>query len=470
MRIHVYYGQMNLTEEMEFGFKLAVKGAVNWFLHSLYVKPIGEKWGLDRDVTKCARTYFLDDIHTHLYDTDFLLYIIADSEMNGISGYATVCYLDYETYQPVVGLMYFNGKEHEGQGNEQIYSTIVHEMMHALGFTSFLFDYFTKSNGEFYLPEELYVEESRRGKNVTKLGLPSVVEKARTGFGCETLNGVELEEGGGPGSAGSHWEKRVMYNDFMTADADVYDIIYSDITLAVFQDSGWYRVNYKYSNPITWGFHQGCAFLNDKCVSEAQALSSDFCTENRDNMCDYLGTRRGFCRLVTYNKPLPLPYRYFSNPYLGGDDYFFDFCPVVQPYSNGNCRDMREIYVNEERGEVRGANSRCLEGNYDLFLVEKKAGCYPVDCTGNQTVVIIGDLTVTCPAEGGDVAVPGYIGTLTCPVRSQLCRTLPCLNNCHGYGYCDQGSCVCQNGISDCATEFAEAVVLLLTAVYGLIY
>ena len=98
-----------------------------------------------------------------------------------------------------------------------------------------------------------------------------------------------------------------MYNnDFMAPDIDQYDIVDSDISLAVLQDSGWYRVDFKYSNPITWGFHQGCDFLEEKCVSNSQTLTDDFCTEENDSMCDYLGVRIGYCELVSYYTPLPL--------------------------------------------------------------------------------------------------------------------------------------------------------------------
>lgn len=61
------------------------------------------------------------------------------------------------------------------------------------------------------------------------------------------MPGLELEEAGGSGSAGSHWEKRLMRNDFMAADSAVDDTVYSDITMALFEDSGWYDVDYDYT-------------------------------------------------------------------------------------------------------------------------------------------------------------------------------------------------------------------------------
>lgn len=37
----------------------------------------------------------------------------------------------------------------------------------------------------------------------------------KTHFGCSTADGLELEEAGGTGTAGSHWEKRLVMNDYM---------------------------------------------------------------------------------------------------------------------------------------------------------------------------------------------------------------------------------------------------------------
>lgn len=40
-------------------------------------------------------------------------------------------------------------------------------------------------------------------------------QAARDQFGCATLNGAELENDGGSGTAGSHWEERVFLGELM---------------------------------------------------------------------------------------------------------------------------------------------------------------------------------------------------------------------------------------------------------------
>lgn len=39
---------------------------------------------------------------------------------------------------------------------------------------------------------------------------PRVKEEARTHFNCPTLEGAELENQGGEGTALTHWEKRIF--------------------------------------------------------------------------------------------------------------------------------------------------------------------------------------------------------------------------------------------------------------------
>ena len=454
IRIQVYYGPLNLTDSMNTRFKEAMDGALNWFRKSLSVKRIIQLWTIGESQS-CAGTMLEGPISKDAFEADFVLYVIADMEYNGLAGYATTCFVDTPSYQPMVGLFYFNGISHKNLPNEQISATIIHEITHSLVFSDVLYQYYTKPNGLHYETWELFVEEEVRGRKVKKLALPTVVEKAKKAFDCSTLNGVELESDGGSGSARVHWEKRIMYNDFMTANADVFDITYTDITLALFEDSGWYKVSYRYSNPITWGHLAGCEFLDEKCVSDSQPLTRDFCVEDSSMSCDYLGLRIGHCDIVEYEEALPEPYQYFSNPYVGGEDYFLDFCPVVKPFIDGDCRDVENVYLDQTLGENAGYRARCLEGNYDKSSIWQHAGCHQVDCSVSNPQVTVGSHTLVCPSEGGDVSVPGYQGTLTCPPRSQLCREVPCVNNCHGYGYCEKGECVCEDGSDECQYGFA---------------
>jgi hypothetical protein len=63
---------------------------------------------------------------------------------------------------------------------------------------------------------------------------------------------LEIEDGGGSGTAGSHPEKRVFQNEYMSGSVTPFPI-FSNITLSVFADSGWYEIDYTYAQSLVWG-------------------------------------------------------------------------------------------------------------------------------------------------------------------------------------------------------------------------
>jgi len=58
-----------------------------------------------------------------------------------------------------------------------------------------------------------------KGGNITRqsqvMVLPRVVEEVRRHFGCDDLEGAELEDQGEEGTAMTHWEKRVFEVSFL---------------------------------------------------------------------------------------------------------------------------------------------------------------------------------------------------------------------------------------------------------------
>ena len=50
---------------------------------------------------------------------------------------------------------------------------------------------------------------------------------------------MELENEGPSMSKGSHWERRLVYNELMTASITEEPKL-SELTFALFEDSGWY--------------------------------------------------------------------------------------------------------------------------------------------------------------------------------------------------------------------------------------
>jgi leishmanolysin-like peptidase len=93
-------------------------------------------------------------------------------------------------------------------------NAVIHEMFHALGFSSSLFSMWRNSDGELYDSGTPRTHSrtcfthtdavgcsaftvtqtfNERNRTVTKLITPTALSKARQFFNCSTLNGVELE-------------------------------------------------------------------------------------------------------------------------------------------------------------------------------------------------------------------------------------------------------------------------------------
>ena len=106
---------------------------------------------------------------------------------------------------------------------------------------------------------------------------PKVVEAARRHFDCaeaaeqaadplytcasgECIDGAALEDAGGEGTNGSHWEKRLFLGETMcgtTQDGETSAV--SALTLALFEDAGWYRPDYDVAAPKCFFDASWCA-------------------------------------------------------------------------------------------------------------------------------------------------------------------------------------------------------------------
>ena len=90
---------------------------------------------------------------------------------------------------------------------------------------------------------------------------PRALIAARRFFGCGTLERLEIEDEGGSGSRGSHWEQRTFLQSTISASvSDTSEMM--EVTLAFFEDTGWYRANLSRAGLPQYGFQQGCVFAS----------------------------------------------------------------------------------------------------------------------------------------------------------------------------------------------------------------
>ena len=108
-----------------------------------------------------------------------------------------------------------------------------------------------------------------------------VLEVARAQFNCSTVDGAELERYGGDGTRGSHFAERLFNGELMNGWVDANTMVVSNLTLAVFEDSGWYLPDYSYAQPLRFGLAAGCGFAStDSCKASqlSTAFSQDYCS------------------------------------------------------------------------------------------------------------------------------------------------------------------------------------------------
>ena len=86
-----------------------------------------------------------------------------------------------------------------------------------------------------------------------------------------------------------HWESNFMGFDYMTSQTTKHSLI-TKMTLALFEDSGWYKPNYELAEDMWWGKNRGCDFVHhSKCpMGEPQSTyTGEFCTFTEPSAKDY---------------------------------------------------------------------------------------------------------------------------------------------------------------------------------------
>ena len=333
-------------------------------------------------------------------------------------------------YRPIVGGVLLRSSYDFTQTNAQnfLIMLLLHEVTHVLGFSNNLFKHFQTN-------DTLTKTKTINGIQRNLFTGSNVIKYAKKHFGCDNIEGIELENQGGSGSAGSHWEARIMLGDYMIS-TDYHEIVISEISLALLEDSGWYGVNYYTGGLFRYGKGLGCDFLNTKCVSNNYTdFDREFCVNAGEDRCSASNIDRGYCYIVNYSSSLPSYYQYFDSPTIGGFSPA-DYCPVSISFpseyyyfysrcdSNGkNYHNLPNIF-----GETYGENSLCILSSlapsvYTSKLKEKIARCHKITCNYDKLTfnIDIGDVEIECSGNYEEISVDGYSGSLICPDFDRVC-------------------------------------------------
>ena len=320
--------------------------------------------------------------------------------------------------RPYGGVLYINTNLNFNKGNTNQYlkNILLHEITHILVFHPYFFTALKLNQTE--------------GSNSYIIS-PKAIDKAREHFDCSSITRIPLENQGGTGSVGSHWESRYMLGDYMIS-TDYPDQAISDITLGLFEDSGFYKVNYYSGGLFKFGKGKGCEFFNKDCIENEKATFEEFCDTANAAMCSSSRTLKSSCYLTTYTSSIPTAYQYFSDPRKGGFPAA-DYCPVPyqahssSTYFSNHCQ-IGSSSLSSEYNEKIGFDSFCFMSSIlpssSTTSTSQIPICYEVRCDAdnNQFTVTIGSSEIACPTEGGTVNAPsGFTGSIVCPKYSDIC-------------------------------------------------
>lgn len=382
---------------------------------------------------------------TGVANADIVLFITMRPAGPGVLAWAVQCQEDADA-RAVAGQVNFNPRTVMASLDADI-STAVHEITHVLGFSAAKYSRFVDVNGNTRPLSQVLQSQQRAGAGglqyeVQVLITPSVASFMQQHYGCDSITGAQLEDGGGAGTALSHWEKRQVFNEFMTGVREPTGSVFSALTLALLADSGWYAVNYSRAEPLLWGKNQGCGFETETCdcaLRPGADRSQCAWTPGRyscspaanEPLCLFDHSAKAVCTARQYTSALPEHFRFFSAPNIGGSSPLLDFCPVPTAAGNGICADA-SLNSDGRRGtgETFGPGSRCfinslVQEGMSVTGPGVRPGCYPVTCIGNSTVQVgIGGQLITCPPDGGTITVPGFRGELECPPAARICTAV----------------------------------------------
>ena len=381
---------------------------VNYFNSLLLVQH--DTIDIDEDIIKenCA----IDEIEYgsekwfYNYDLIIIPYIDPSFEDEVLAAASPCLFLN--NYKPIGGVVRINPDLDMNyyDSKDFLEKLLLHELSHVLCFHPF---YFEKLN--------LMKNETRNGRNHSYITSPKVLEKARIHFNCKNIKGIQLEDQGGEGSIGAHWEARNMLGDYMIS-TDYPEVVISDITLALFEDTGFYKVNYYTGGLFRFGKNQGCSFLEEKCLKNSKTdFPNEFCFESRKAFCGSSHISRGRCLIAEYKEEIEEEYQYFSNSKHGGVFSSANYCPVSSDfregnslenyfYNSNNCRNGFERY--SQYGENIGDNSLCFESSLlpifsssNVVSMENRSICYNIECDKfkKEIIIYIKTLKVICPRK-----------------------------------------------------------------------
>ena len=369
--------------------------------------------------------------------------------------------LDENTNRPIISQLNISINlisDHDINKKFYIESLLLHEFTHILGFLINMFQYFPGG-----INKVLKSQFDSRRINRTYIITPKVVNLAKEYYKCSNLIGLELENQEDGVNPSSHWEARILLGEYMNLEQYTPEVVISDFTLALLEDSGWYKVNYFTGGLMRFGKHKGCNFLkNDCCDSNGKTVFKNEFFDKDDNgepSCSSGRLSRTYCETKEYSSFSINVFNRFSQNGatngIGGKTKNADYC-FGFTNNDDEEQDSKTIYVgnckygNGNYGTKIKYNSFPNSGNGELTELKEKYSnnsfcvlseayptnsnqrdkysgvihpmCYEMFCSEKTLAIKINDQYIICPREGGRVQLSGdFSGNIYCPDYNLIC-------------------------------------------------
>jgi leishmanolysin len=370
---------------------------------------------------------------TGITDADLIVFVTLRPTQNNVYAWAIGCLEEEKFGRTVVAQLNISPLLLDEDYRLQM-GVAMHELVHALGFSSSRFDdyidfYGNKRQQVTKIDTLSFIDSAgnTQNKSVMYLITPEVVNQARKHFNCNDITGVPLEEWGVSGTYASHFEKRLFLNEIMTGSVGWFNpsasYAISQFTLAILEDSGWYRANWTRANVLLWGKNTGCAIPFNRCENwNLDHLESHYCTNPGAPVCTFNLRGKGFCNVQRYSNDLGY-YRHLSNPNWGGPDNLMDYCPFSSRLDSGECSDTTSKNGNRYAFEYYGTDSGCFESNVqspgNVNSQDTRCFRYKCDNTSRTLVIVFQDTEYRCPSDESYQKITtlpaGFNGYIACP-------------------------------------------------------
>lgn len=450
--------------------------------------------------TTCGGAAVPNSFHTEgVADSDLILYVVG--QLSGESGcdgntlaYAGPCEYD-QHMRPIAGRVVVCIDKIELDSRDEVPSSelkfhtdvLVHEMAHVLGMTPGMMKHFRSpetglewgytfrtnvscvdgSTQDIEVPSILNQGSTVNGNPFFEVSSPTVLQVARNQFDCQSLTGARLEnQPSTPTCFGYQWDERLFFNERLSSKP------LSPLTLALLEDSSWYKADFTKAMNSPFGHGAGCEFVESSCINHDGSVpyhsKGFFCNDVLPFLepnvadaskviygCDPSHSRKAVCDLIDYGDPIleldstqlpPAGYQHFQQQPDQGAYYLTsaDYCPIKRLFA-ADCTDVTKTTA--FAGESYGPNSKCFETTTQNSICLEMT-CNEVD---HRVDVMIGGQSIPCLYDGQMVNFTGASPSfqIECPKLAAVCPSLICPSNCAGRGVCDytleKPQCICND-------------------------